>query len=54
MNSFEDSTNLPNPDIIAAEMVEDLLAALAQFAEIPNDLSRKRSRGAIDSSICTG
>jgi len=33
MNPFEDSTNLPNPDIIAVEIVEDLLVALAQFAE---------------------
>ena|SRR5438034_3588401 len=36
--SLEDSANLPNPDIIAAEIVEDLQAALAQFAEIANDL----------------
>ena len=38
--SLEDSTNLPNPDIIAAEIVEDLQAALAQFAEIASDLKR--------------
>jgi hypothetical protein len=31
--SLEDSGNLPNPDIIAAEIVEDLQAALSQFAE---------------------
>ena len=36
--SLEDSANLPDPDIIAAEIVEDLQAALAQFAEIANDL----------------
>jgi hypothetical protein len=29
-----------DPDIIAAEIVEDLQAALAQFAEIANDLKR--------------
>ena len=29
-----------DPDIIAAEMVEDLQAALAQFAEIANDLKK--------------
>jgi hypothetical protein len=29
-----------NPDIIAAEIVEDLQAALAQFAEIASDLKR--------------
>jgi type I restriction enzyme M protein len=38
--SLEDSANLPPPDIIAAEIVEDLQAALAQFAEIANDLKR--------------
>ena len=36
--SLEDSANLPDPDIIAAEIVEDLQAALAQFAEIASDL----------------
>ena len=29
-----------NPDIIAAEIFEDLQAALAQFAEIANDLKK--------------
>ena len=38
--SPEDSANLPDPDIIAAEIVEDLQAALAQFAEIVSDLKR--------------
>src|SRR5205809_1736942 len=38
--SLEDSANLPNPDIIAAEIVEDLQAALAQFAEIASDLKK--------------
>ena len=36
--SLEDSANLPNPDVLAREIVEDLEAALAQFAEIANDL----------------
>ena len=36
--SLEDSANLPDPDIIAAEIVEDLQAALAQFAEIASNL----------------
>jgi type I restriction enzyme M protein len=39
--SLEDSANLPAPEIIAAEIVEDLEAALAQFAEIAADLSGK-------------
>src|SRR5437879_4381196 len=38
--SLEDSANLPDPDIIAAEIVEDLQAALAQFAEIASDLKK--------------
>jgi type I restriction enzyme M protein len=38
--SREDSDNLPDPDVIAAEIVEDLRAALEQFAEIQADLSR--------------
>jgi type I restriction enzyme M protein len=36
--SLEDSENLPSPDVIAAEIVEDLRAALEQFAEIQADL----------------
>jgi hypothetical protein len=38
--SLEDSANLPDPDITAAEIVEDLQAALAQFAEIAADLKK--------------
>jgi len=38
--SLEDSANLPDPDSIAAEIVEDLQAALAQFAEIAADLKK--------------
>jgi type I restriction enzyme M protein len=38
--SLEDSANLPAPDIIAAEIVEDLEAALQQFAAISNDLKK--------------
>ncbi len=36
--SLEDSANLPAPDVIAQEIVEDLEAALQQFAAIANDL----------------
>lgn len=36
--SLEDSENLPDPGILAAEIVEDLQAALDQFAEIASDL----------------
>ena len=38
--SLEESANLPDPDIIAQGIVEDLQAALAQFAEIANDLKK--------------
>ena len=36
--SLEDSENLPDPVVIAAEIVEDLEAALAQFSEIAASL----------------
>lgn len=39
--SLEDSANLPNPDIIAQEIVDDLEAALEQFRLIANDLGEK-------------
>jgi type I restriction enzyme M protein len=42
-DSLEDSENLPDPDIIAAEIVEDLEAALEQFREIAEDLQIDRA-----------
>jgi type I restriction enzyme M protein len=36
--SLEDSANLQPPDVIAQEIVEDLEAALQQFAAIAADL----------------
>jgi len=38
--NLEDSANLPEPDLIATEIVEDLEAALQQFAAIANDLKK--------------
>ena len=38
--SLEDAANLPAPDVIAAEIMEDLQAALDEFALIANDLSQ--------------
>ncbi|MCU0291729.1 MAG: type I restriction-modification system subunit M [Thermoanaerobaculaceae bacterium] len=35
--SLEDSANLPDPDVIAREIVEDLEAALEQFRELAED-----------------
>jgi hypothetical protein len=37
------SGNLPKPDVIAQEILEDLAAALAQFAEIGADLQQGRA-----------
>ena len=37
--SLEDSANLPDPDVLAAEIAEDLQAALDQFAQIAEDLA---------------
>ena len=39
--SLEDSANLPPPEVIAAEIVEDLEAALAEFAQIAASLKPK-------------
>ncbi|MEQ1828568.1 MAG: hypothetical protein ABL921_21585 [Pirellula sp.] len=36
--SLEESDDLPDPDILAAEIVEDLQAALDQFANIASNL----------------
>ena len=36
--SLEDSANLPPPDVIAQEIVEDLEAALSEFAQIAESL----------------
>ena len=40
--SLEDSDNLPEPGVIALEIVEDLEAALEQFREIAADLNEDR------------
>lgn len=37
--SLEDSANLPNPAVLATEIVEDLRSALAQFEAIEEELS---------------
>ena len=36
--SLEDSANLPEPDVLAQEIVEELEAALEQFAGIVEEL----------------
>ncbi len=39
--SLEDSANLPPPEVIAAEIAEDLRAALEQFEAIQADLEAR-------------
>jgi len=39
--SLEDSENLPAPEIIAKEIVENLESALEQFTSIEEELSAK-------------
>jgi type I restriction enzyme M protein len=39
-DSLEDSANLPEPDVIAAEIAEDLQAALDQFVQIAGELKK--------------
>ena len=43
--SLEDTDNLPAPQVIAAEIVEDLQAALNQFAGIASSLSDRPTIG---------
>jgi len=42
-DSLEDLYNLPSPDIIAREIVEDLTVALIEFEAVANALERLRS-----------
>src|SRR5262249_20301076 len=39
--SLEDSANLPDPAVIAAEIAKDLRAALEQFESIAEDLKER-------------
>ncbi len=48
--SLEDSENLPAPEVIAAEIVEDLQAALDQFAAIAADLGPTDAGRDLDSA----
>jgi type I restriction enzyme M protein len=40
MTALKDSANLPDPDVIAAQIAEDLQAALDQFAQIAAEPKR--------------
>src|SRR5439155_22282545 len=41
--SLEDSANLPPPEVIAAQIVEDLESALSEFAQIAQRLAEAKS-----------
>jgi type I restriction enzyme M protein len=43
-DSLSESENLPDPDVLAAEIVTDLEAALEQFREIATDLGNEPSK----------
>jgi type I restriction enzyme M protein len=42
--SMEDSGSLPDSDVIATEIAEDLQAALDQFAQIATDLAFSKTK----------
>jgi type I restriction enzyme M protein len=46
--SLEDSDNLPDPDVLAREIVEELKAALVQFAGILEELGEEENEDGID------
>ncbi|MEY9487090.1 hypothetical protein RKD26_002884 [Streptomyces calvus] len=43
--SLDDADNLPAPEVLAAEIVEDLQAALEEFAAIAETLQQARGEG---------
>ena len=46
--SLEDTDNLPPPEVIAQEIVEDLEAALAEFEAVAAALEASSAGGTID------
>src|SRR5207302_7806469 len=46
--SLEDTDNLPPPEVIAQEIVEDLEAALAEFAAIAESLAARPGAASSD------
>jgi type I restriction enzyme M protein len=53
-DSLGDSSDLPDPAVLAAEIVEDLQAALDQFAQIAADLARAQTNGGERSRAVSG
>ena len=53
--SLEDSANLPDPDVLAQEIVDDLRSALGQIEDVLGDLeARVGGVGAADETSATG
>ena len=50
-DSLEDSENLPEPDVLAQEIVEDLEAALVQFKSPPRLVEMTVSQSALSIDI---
>ncbi|MFJ4618884.1 methyltransferase [Streptomyces sp. NPDC088812] len=46
--SLDDADNLPAPEVLAAEIVEDLQAALEEFAAIAETLQQARREGSAE------
>ena len=53
-NLLADSDNLPPPEVIAQEVVDDLEAALEQFRRIAEDLGRKSDVAGAQQSVVGG
>jgi type I restriction enzyme M protein len=49
--SLEDMDNLPPPEVIAREIVEDLTAALAEFEAVANALESSAQTGPVISGV---
>ena len=47
-SSGGDADNLPAPEVLAAEIVEDLQAALEEFAAIAETLQQARGEGSVE------
>ena len=51
--SLEDLENLPSPDVIAREIVENLTAALAEFEAVATALEEQLETAEIDEDALT-
>ena len=51
--SLEDLRNLPSPDVLAREIVEDLTAALAEFEAVATALEEQPGTAEVDEDALT-